>query len=62
MSIKRFINNTFPDNQIEKITGFQFGIPVELLINKDLQIINDKETLKSFELISEILDLKNGHK
>ncbi len=62
MSIKRFINNTFPDNQIKKITEFQYGIPVELLITKDLEIINDKETGKSFEFISEILNLKRHFK
>ncbi len=59
MSIKRFINNTFPDNQIDKLTKFQYGIPVELLITKNLEIINEKETKKSSEFIFEILNLAN---
>ena len=55
LAIKKFINNAFPDNEVERIKGIQFGIPVELLITKQLKIINEKETRKSFDFIKEII-------
>ena len=54
-SIKRFINNCFPDNEVEQIKGVLYGIPVELLVNKDLEIINETETNKSHLFINQIL-------
>mgnify|MGYP000930977089 CR=1 FL=1 len=55
MAIKSFINEAFPENEIERITKFQYGIPVELLFNKELEIVNEKDYNKSYELISSIL-------
>lgn len=55
MSIKDFINDVFPDNEMEHISKFQFGIPVELLINKELDLINEKDENLSFEYKVKIL-------
>lgn len=60
MSIKSYINEAFPSNKVERINQFQYGIPVELLVNKQLEIVNEKEYDKSFELISSILKLNNS--
>lgn len=55
IAIKKYINTAFPDNEVERIKGIQYGIPVELLISKDLEIINEKETDKSYAYIQQIL-------
>ena len=55
MRIKSYINNAFPDNKVEKINKFQFGIPVELLITKELEIVNALEYSKSAAFIEEII-------
>ncbi|MFK8044422.1 MAG: hypothetical protein AB8B72_02925 [Crocinitomicaceae bacterium] len=52
LAIKKFINSTFPDNDIVKMQRIEYGIPVELLITKNLEIVNEKETIKSYEFIT----------
>jgi|GEM_PF-6880812 len=59
MSIKSYINELFPDNEVERISSFQYGIPVELLVTDKLEIVNEKETVKSWEYIKEVLELKD---
>jgi thiol-disulfide isomerase/thioredoxin len=56
MSIKKFINKTFPDNEVQRIKKFQYGIPVELWVNRDLKILNDTEHGKSYTYVSKLLE------
>lgn len=55
MAIKSYINDAFPNNKVEKINKFQFGIPVELLITKELEIVNARESSKSISFTHKIL-------
>lgn len=58
MAIKNYINNSFPENEIARIKGIQYGIPVELLMTKNLDIINELETNRSYDYIAKELDLE----
>jgi len=42
--IKRFINSLLPDQQLQQLQGVSgnFGIPVELIINKQMEVLNPK--------------------
>ena len=58
MAIKKFINKSFPDNNFTHLDKFGFGIPVSMLIDKDLNIVNEKEYNKSFTYVLELLGAK----
>lgn len=57
--IRKFTEKAFPNQEVESIQGFSFGIPATLLINKKGEILNTKEATDFYGILRDYIESSN---
>ena len=57
-NIKSFIGDVFPDQEISGIASFGFSIPTELLVDRNMKVLNAENASKSYAFVDKWIKQK----